>query len=120
MKKILLTAAIVCMGTFVTYAQYKPTQADVGKDCTTQNGKLGTWKNVHVEDGASNSSSRGSQEGGSLSGKFGTEGTNVGLSINSSQSRSRSSSSSEKISYDDIRCVEDKNATLPQQSPVRW
>ena len=120
MKKVLLTVVIVCMGTFVVCAQYKPTQADVGRDCTTQDGKLGTWKNVRVEDGASNSSSRGSQGGASLSGKFGTKDNNVGLSGNYSQSQSRSSSSSEKISYDDIRCVEDKNANLPQQSPVRW
>ncbi len=110
----------MCMGSIMANAQYKPTQSDIGKDCTTENGKLGTWKNVHVEDGTSNSSSREAGVNGSASLQIGTKNNNVGGSIGGSYSNSKSNSSSEKISYDDIRCVEDKNANLPQRSPVRW
>lgn len=120
MKKFILMAVTILCTSFVINAQYKPTQKDVGKDCTTQNGKLGTWKNVRVEDGSNNSrsNSSGSSSSASIGGEYG--GFNGSVSGSSSSSKSSSSGSSEKITYDDIRCVEDKNATLPQQSPVRW
>lgn len=120
MKKIAILLMMVCGFTLSAHAQYKPTQKDVGKDCTTQDGKLGTWKNVRVEDGASNQDVRSNSSSNSVSagGNYGVANGNV--SGSSSSSRSNTSSSSEKITYDDIRCVEDKNATLPQQSPVRW
>lgn len=120
MKKILLSMVILFGGVMFASAQYKPTQSDVGRDCTTQDGKLGTWKNVRVEDGASSSSSRGDEHSGNASIKIGTSDFNVGGGYGYSTSSSSSSSSSERISYDDIRCVEDKNATLPQQTPIRW
>lgn len=122
MKKIIVSLVMVFGITLCAEAQYqyRPTQKDVGKDCTTQDGKLGTWKNVRVEDGTSNQNSNSYSSSGSASGKAKYGGFEGSISGSSSSSRSSSSSSSEKISYDDIRCVEDKNATLPQQSPVRW
>ncbi len=122
MKKIVLTIlAIVCMSVYAN--AYKPTQNDIGEDCTTENGKLGTWKNVRVEEEYNNSNSRGTSESGSITigGRFGTRDSYVEGNISGSGSSSNSSTSgkSEKIIYDDIRCIEDKNANLPKQSPVR-
>ena len=107
-------------GMFVTVearAQYRPTQKDVGDDCTTQDGKLGTWKNVRVEDVVGNEYENSNTTSGS--GGVNISGVASG-SISTSDTNSRNTSNSEKISYDDIRCVEDKNATLPQRKPVRW
>lgn len=112
------------IGIFITFdanAQYKPTQKDVGNDCTTHDGKLGTWKNVRVEDGRSDGYGNSNTTSGSISGSVGSKDMgNVSGSVSHSNSNSRNSSASEKVSYDDIRCIEDKNATLPQRSPVRW
>ena len=111
-------------GLFVTFeasAQYKPTQKDVGNDCTTHDGKLGTWKNVRVEDNRTDGYGRNSTTSGSIGGSIGSKDVgSISASGSHSSTNSQSSSTSEKISYDDIRCVEDKNANLPQRSPVRW
>lgn len=125
MKKVIRMSIVLCFSFVCAInisAQYKPTQNDLGKDCTTQDGKLGTWKQVRVEDGGSHSyeqkNSFTGQGGMNLGGQ--KSPVNGGVSLSTTDSNSRSSSKSEKVTYEDIRCVEDKNATLPQQSPVRW
>ncbi len=123
MKKLLISTFML-IGLFITLnasAQYRPTQKDVGNDCTTHDGKLGTWKNVRVEDSKSDGYGNSNTTSGSMGGSVGNKDIgNVSGSVSQSNSNSRNSSESEKVSYDDIRCVEDKNATLPQRSPVRW
>lgn len=115
---VLMTALFICN---LANAQYRPTQKDVGNDCTTQDGKLGTWKNVRVEDGRSDGYGNSSTTSGSINGSVGSNNiANISGSVSQSNSNSNNSSASEKVSYDDIRCIEDKNATLPQRSPVRW
>lgn len=119
MKKIAILLMMVC-GLALSAHAHKPTQKDVGEDCVTQEGKLGTWKNVRVEEWSSTETTKSNSSSSSATagGNFGVVTGNT--SGSSSSSKSNSSGSSEKITYDDIRCVEDKNATLPQQSPVRW
>lgn len=131
MKRIALLATTILL-CLTASAQYKPTQKDLGKDCTTQNGKLGTWKNVTVREQVSNNntntnnSSSSYNTGISAGANAGTKsaGVNIGGSYNSSNSngstRSNSSTTTTTREYKDIQCVEDKNAKLPQQSPVRW
>lgn len=120
MKKIIVTVALLIASISVTYAQYKPTKADIGKDCSAQGGKLGTWKEVTVEERSGNSSSFSTNSSGSMS--VGADAKVVKGKVSGSVSAGKSSSSdtSETIRYNDIRCVEDKNANLPQQTPVRW
>lgn len=131
MKKMIFSV-LLFMSCTVLYAQYKPTQSDVGKDCTTQNGKLGTWKNVTVTESGSGTSSavinNTSTNSIGVNGNVGVsvKGADVGVGGNYEHSRttgtsnSSSTTTTQSITYDDIRCVEDKNATLPQQSPRRW
>ncbi len=42
----------------IANAQYKPTEKDLGKDCPTENGKLGTWKNFTVTEKQDNTNSK--------------------------------------------------------------
>lgn len=122
MKKLFcLCAFVFSLSVFNANAQYKPTEKDLGKDCTTQEGKLGTWKKgVARDDSGSNynsSSSTSGSAGFSVGNKeVGSVSASGAHSNTSSQGRSTGSS----FEYEDIRCVEDKNATLPQQTPVRW
>lgn len=102
-------------------AQYIPSKDDVGKDCTTQDGKLGRWKEVTVTEKQGNDYGQTSSTSVSGGGSLGSSNIgSVSASGAYSNSNSRGSSKSEEISYDDIRCVEDKNAKLPQQTPARW
>jgi len=108
------------------FAQYKPTNKDVGNDCTTQQGTLGTWKEVTVRDDGSRShtTSSSSSYGGTVSGGYESKATGVSInasgSASSSRGNSNTSSSGTSVEYKDIRCVEDQNAKLPQQTPIRW
>lgn|GEM_PF-4020541 len=122
MKKVIFSVFVLA-GIFCAIdanAQYKPTAEDIGKDCTTQNGKLGTWKEVNVKDSRENnySNSNSNSFSGSASASIGS--ASIGGNASHSRSNSQGNSRGEEISYKDIRCVEDKNATLPQQTPVRW
>lgn len=122
MKKLLI-AVFMLGGLFMATeakAQYKPTKKDIGKDCTTQEGKLGTWKNVRVEDGSAKNQGESRTNAGTIKGSVGVKAGSASGSYSHSGTNSRGTQKSEKISYEDIRCVEDKNATLPQRSPVRW
>ncbi len=123
MKKYLIAvlaiAGMLCISK--VKAQYRPTQKDVGKDCTTENGELGVWRNVKVEKTVGNSYGNTNSTSGSAGGSLGN--SNIGSvsgSVSHTDSNTRGSSNSEKLTYDDIRCVEDENAKLPQRSPVRW
>lgn len=123
MKKYLIAmlaaAGMLCISE--VEAQYRPTQKDVGKDCTTENGKLGVWRKVKVEESVGNTYGNTNSTSGSVGGSLGN--SNVGSvsgSVSHTDSNTRGTSNSEKLTYDDIHCVEDKNATLPQRSPVRW
>ena len=49
---MLAAAGMLCISE--VEAQYRPTQKDVGKDCTTENGKLGVWRKVKVEESVGN------------------------------------------------------------------
>ena len=122
-------------GLFIAFeasAQLKPTQRDVGNDCVTEEGKLGTFKNVHVEETVNSKYENSNTTSRSIEGGVGVEaGAGIGSDKTSASGRisasdakssntSNSSGKSEKISYDDMRCVEDKNANIPQMTPVRW
>lgn len=116
----------------IAYSQYKPTQADVGKDCRTENQKLGTWQNVRVTETYSNGNTQSNtssyghssqvQAGGSVGSSKAGASVSVGGSSSNSNSYGNSNTSSRSVSrsYDAIECVEDRNANLPQQTPVRW
>lgn len=122
MKKLFLLAVIILGINVCANAQSKkPTKEDIGKDCVTEDSKLGTWKEVTVTEHSGSKSSESSNWGvnGGLSvGVKNAAEVSVGGSYGESKSRERSSD--ESITYQDIRCVEDKNANLPQMSPVRW
>lgn len=122
-KTIILVCTILACGC-VAYGQYKPTQKDLGNDCMTENQKLGTWKEVTVRDDGSNSRTTNSSNtyGASVGGEYKAVNASVNGSANYSHSNGNSNtySSGTSIEYKDIRCVEDKNANLPQQTPVRW
>lgn len=131
MKKYVFVAMLLMSCTCMN-AQYKPTQKDVGKDCTTADNKIGTWKNVTVTENVSNTKI-GSQNStstqslgvsGKVNANLGVASGSVSGSSNNSNSYGTSNSSSTTNTttrtYDDIQCVEDKNANLPQRSPKRW
>lgn len=121
MKKLFLLAAMLLGISVCANAQYKPTKRDLGNDCTTENGTLGTWKEVTVTDrtGDRNQGTTNWDANGNVS--FGSEKSSK-LEVGGSygESRTRENSRDESITYEDIRCVEDKNAKLPQQTPIRW
>lgn len=131
MKKIsiLLCSFLFCL---TVNAQYNPTKKDIGKDCTTEQGKLGTWKEVTVTETYSNKSGNSSNNSsthnvgvsGQASGTYKvvelSVGGNYGYSNSNGSTQSKSTENTTTRTYNDIQCVEDKNAKLPQQSPVRW
>lgn len=133
MNKKFFTIALLCgLCSMAAFAQYKPTEKDLGKDCATENGKLGTWKQVNVTERSENSNSRGNSNSTSNTGSVGVSAKakvgigEVGASASyqntntNSQSNTKSTSTSTTRSYQDIQCVEDKNANLPQMTPIRW
>lgn len=130
MKKIMLL--LFCSMSVLSFAQYTPTKDDLGKDCATHDGKLGTWKEVSVTETYSSTGSQTRSNSSSQnfnasagaeykSGKVRVSG-DVGYGNGSSKTNSNSNSSTNTTSrtYQDIQCVEDKNANLPQYTPVRW
>ena len=127
MKILTVFAFLVCFG-FSAHAQYKPTKEDVGKDCTTENGKIGVWREVNVTKTTGNENSRSSTYGqsSSVGGNAGINasglnaGVNAGTSSSNNSSRSNTTKSTTTVSYQEIQCTEDANASLPQQTPVRW
>ena len=132
MKKTLCILSMFIGLCTIANAQYKPTEKDLGKDCPTENGKLGTWKNVTVTEKQDNtnsnnySSSNTSSVSASANISVGTKKTNVGASVTVGTSstvggsKTSSTTSGTTRTYNDIQCVEDKNANLPQYTPVRW
>lgn len=131
MKKIMLL--LFCSMSVLSFAQYNPTRNDLGKDCATQDGKLGTWKEVTVTEtyssteGSTRSNSSSQNFNASVSAEYkatkkasvsGTAGYDNGSSR--TNANSNSSTNTTTRSYQDIQCVEDKNANLPQYTPVRW
>ena len=117
----------------LSFAQYNPSRNDLGKDCATQDGKLGTWKEVTVTEtyssteGSTRSNSSSQNFNASVSAEYkatkkasvsGTAGYDNGSSR--TNANSNSSTNTTTRSYQDIQCVEDKNANLPQYTPVRW
>lgn len=122
-----LIIALVCTLGFIASANaqtgnyYRPTKEDIGKPCVSENGNPNsTYREVTV----SETTSTGYQTGSSLStsGSVKVDGGVVEATagIQGTDSHNRSSSKTETITYNDIRCVEDKNANLPQQSPAGW
>lgn len=132
MKKIVCVLSLFIGLCSIANAQYKPTEKDLGKDCATSNGKLGTWKEVTVTEKQDNTNSRNysnsntSSVSGSANVSVGTKKNNVGASVTAGTSstaagsKTSSTTSGTERTYKDIQCVEDKNANLPQYTPVRW
>lgn len=132
MKKIVGVLSLFIGLCSIANAQYKPTEKDLGKDCATSNGKLGTWKEVTVTEkqGNANSGTYSNSNTSSLSAttnaSVGTKTNNVGVGVTTGTSstatgsKTSSKSSGTERTYKDIQCVEDKNANLPQYTPVRW
>lgn len=136
MKKYIFSALFLLTCIVSVNAQYKPTKSDIGKDCTTEKGKLGTWKEVQVietvsgskNNSTSNSRSHNFGVGGNVGGEVksagvsGSVGGNANYGYSNSKGTSNSSSTTNTVTrnYSDIQCVEDQNAKLPQRSPVRW
>lgn len=139
MKKIALTIALICFG-FAASAQYKPTENDLGKDCATNNNKLGTWKKVTISEQVIGSNSQGTGYSNGVTSSAGVNanvGSEIGtkkakvsanvstnMSVQGSNTSSTTNTNTQTTTttrtYEDIQCVEDKNANLPQMSPVRW
>lgn len=135
-KKILFTVLFCGISSIAAFAQYKPTEKNLGNDCTTENGKIGTWKSVTITEKYENTNSRGNANSNSNTGtvgvstnaSVGTKTNNVNVGANASyqnsntntSSNSRSQSTSTTRTYQDIQCIEDKNANLPQRTPIRW
>ena len=124
---------LFCSMSVLSFSQYNPTRNDLGKDCATQDGKLGTWKEVTVTEtyssteGSTRSNSSSQNFNASVSAEYkatkkasvsGTAGYDNGSSR--TNANSNSSTNTTTRSYQDIQCVEDKNANLPQYTPVRW
>ncbi len=137
MKRFLFMALLAMGVTFSASAQLRPTTEDIGKDCTTEDGKLGVWREVTVtetvsysnSESSSSSSSSGISANASASTSFGNSkigsveasvGGSVENSWGNSQSYGAGSTNSETHSYKEIMCKEDRSANLPQQTPVRW
>lgn len=124
MKKMIVTALFVMGIGICSFAQYTPTKADIGKDCTTENGSLGTWKQVTVTESRGNSNSWSSTNSSSagVNASVGFSGTSVGVSGNTGTANTRGNQTSTTTTrtYKDVQCVEDRNAKLPQQTPIRW
>lgn len=120
MKKLFLLAAMLLGISICANAQYKPTEDDLGKDCTTENGKLGTWKEVTVTDRTGDRNQGTSNWDSYGEGQAGYNDSHVRVGGSYGESKTRENSKEESITYEDIRCVEDKNANLPQQTPIRW
>jgi len=130
MNKMMLV--LFCSFSALAFAQYSPTERDLGRDCATQDGKLGTWKEVTVTETYSNSgtqtrSNTSSQNFNASAGaEYKVGGAKVSGSVgygngnSNTNSTSNSSTNSTSRSYKDIQCVEDKNANNPQYTPVRW
>lgn len=129
MKRTILLFALFA-GLFSTsaFAQYKVTSKDVGNDCLTEDGKLGTYKQVTVTERVDRTSSSGNSSSTSSNGNVGVNASVAGVGGSASYGNSRSNSSSNSSSqtttttrtYEDVQCVEDKNANAPQMTPVRW
>lgn len=137
MKKLFFLLALI-LGTtsFTAFAQYRPTEKDLGNDCATESGKLGTWKQVTVTETSNNTNTRGNANsngntgtvGVSANASAGTKTTKVEVGANASYQNSRtntttntnSQSTTTTRTYQDIQCIEDKNANNPQMTPVRW
>lgn len=130
MKKLMLL--FFCSLSVLSFAQYNPTRNDLGRDCATQDGKLGTWKEVTVTETYSTSENQNHSNTTSqnFNASAGVEVEAYGTTISGSASydngssntsgSSNSSTNTSSRSYQDIQCVEDKNANLPQYTPVRW
>lgn len=130
MKKLMLLA--FCSLSVLSYAQYSPTKNDLGRDCATQDGKLGTWKEVTVTEtystsGSQSRSNTSSQNfNASAGGEYKMGGAKVSGSVgygngsSNTNSNTSTSTNSTSRSYQDIQCVEDRNANNPQYTPVRW
>lgn len=135
-KNFFILALILGMSSLTAFAQYKPTEKDLGKDCATENGKLGTYKQVTITETRTNTNSTGNSYSNSNSGSVtgnasvsaGTKTNNaqvgVSTSVQNSNSNSRSNTNAQSTTttrtYNDIQCVEDKNANNPQMTPIRW
>jgi len=135
-KHIFALVLLLGMTSLTAFAQYKPTEKDLGKDCATESGKLGTWKQVTVTETTSSSNTRGNSNSNGNTGTVGvnasasagtkTNKVEVGASASYQNSSTNTSSNSNSRSttttrtYQDIQCVEDKNANNPQMTPVRW
>lgn len=136
-KNCFILALVLGMSSLTAFAQYKPTEKDLGNDCATENGKLGTWKKVTVTETSGNSNSTGVSNSNSNTGTVGVnakagvgvgKSTKVEVGANASYQNSNSKTTSNNNTqstttsrtYDDIQCVEDKNANNPQMTPVRW
>ena len=131
-RTLLLFAVFAGLCSTSAFAQYKVTEKDLGNDCVTEDGKLGTYKQVTITESVGNTSSRGNSSSTSQSGNVGVSGeykkagVSVGASASYGNSSSNSSSNTSSQSttttrtYQDVQCVEDKNANAPQMTPVRW
>lgn len=137
MKKMIFAFFLmVGMTSLTAFAQYKPTEKDLGNDCTTENGKIGTWKQVTVTESSNNTDTRGNaysnantgSVGVSANASMGTKNNKVEVGASASYQNSNTNSTSKTNTqsttttrtYQDIQCVEDKNANNPQMTPVRW
>ncbi len=127
MKKNIFSILFLLVCTNVC-AQYEPKKSDIGKDCATENGKLGKWKEVTVtekiEGSTNRSTSTSNTINGGLNGNIGTKSVgvsgSVGVSNSSGTNNSSSTTNTSSRTYKDIQCIEDKNANLPQRTPIRW
>ena len=118
---------VICV---VANAQY--TQNDIGKDCNTYDGKMGTVQNVtRTTTQSNNSSNTYNSTTSSTVGMNGTVGIkntvefggNANWGTSSGTSNSRSTQTSTSTSYTRPECVEDTPNSYPRSTPVprqRW